>query len=87
MQTAPRTIDEPIRIFGLTPEQFFGGLFFFLVFYLNDKPLLGIPFAVAFIVTYGMLTKGKDGALVHTLYTLGMQFPGFLPSYIEHFEE
>lgn len=87
MNIAPRTIDEPPRIFGLTVEEFFGAGFIFIVLYLKDKPLIGILLAIVFIILFKRTTKGKDGAVIHFLYKLGLQYPGFLPSYIDHFEE
>lgn len=64
-----RTLDEPIRVFGLPFDEFTPAAMLFLTFFSLGKVITGITSAVTAVVTVRALKRGKgSGWVLSVLY-------------------
>ena len=84
----PKSLDEPVQILGLSPDEFFGGALSFLLFYFQNHPTYGLLAAIMAVFTLKRIKAGKnDGFMLHKIYEYGFPLPGLLPPYVNHFED
>lgn len=84
----PKSIDEPLTILGLAPDEIGGGGLVFLILYLQNHPGFGLLLGLLIVILLKKTKSGKnDGYLLHKIYEYGLPLPGLLPPYVNHFED
>ena len=84
----PKSVDEPLSVLGLTPDEIGGGGIIFLLLYMVNHPGIGFLLGIAVVMLLKKVKAGKnDGFMLHKIYEYGLPLPGLLPPYVNHFED